>query len=397
MKFDPYRNVRAYHRKLEETVRLLDVGVEDPRQGVELVAAFYRADDAILGACDDSSGMIGDVFRFDVLDRFVAFAVSCDDRPWIADLVFDLLQDDGFGIRDTILDRAAEFLPEENLRTLADRFWEAAGPAVSQVQERHERDRRRHHWLNLVTQVAQQLKDPDLYERAERALSPDLGVAARVEIARVHLSANQPEAALEWLEGIGPRETYMSVDRDRLLKEIYRKLGRLDDLQRLVTRRFRADRNRYTFAELLDVVGQERRDALIAESVEDILHNDSFSASEAQFLVDCDRTSEAATYPVRLRDTLGDTFWAHLHSLAEHLRDSGHALAATVLYRSLLSNILEFGTVRAYGHGARHLRELERLAQQIDDWDGLPTPAEYAATLRERHRRKASFWSRVDT
>ena len=38
-------------------------GVTTPEMGVQLVAAFYECDRSVFERCDDSSGMIGDVFR----------------------------------------------------------------------------------------------------------------------------------------------------------------------------------------------------------------------------------------------------------------------------------------------------------------------------------------------
>ena len=68
-------------------------------------------------------------------------------------------------------------------------------------------------------------------------------------------------------------------------------------------------------------------------------------------------------------------------------------LAASVLYRALLDDILMRGKSQAYGHGARYLAKLGSLATEILDWGGIDNHAAYALILRKGHGRKYGFWS----
>ncbi|MCW2283162.1 hypothetical protein M2323_000932 [Rhodoblastus acidophilus] len=68
-------------------------------------------------------------------------------------------------------------------------------------------------------------------------------------------------------------------------------------------------------------------------------------------------------------------------------------LAASVLYRALLDDILKRGKSQAYGHGARYLAQLETLAAEIEDWGGIADHAAYVTELRKSHGRKYGFWS----
>lgn len=71
-------------------------------------------------------------------------------------------------------------------------------------------------------------------------------------------------------------------------------------------------------------------------------------------------------------------------------------LAASVLYRALLNDILGRGKSPAYGHGARYLARLATLAEGIGDWKSLDNHVAYALGLRKNHGRKAGFWSLTD-
>jgi len=391
-RFVPYRASGAFAEELRSLIAHLDDHV-DPRTGVELMAAFYWADAAVFELCDDSDGMVGDVFRFDARDRFVHYAVQCDDKNWLAGLVFDLLESDDYGVRDSVLDDAARYLPELTLRSLADREWKAAEATIPQASP--VRDYARDYRLILVEVIARQLNDPRLFERARRAHVPELGTAACTEIARAWLSAGDPVVALQWLARIDARETFMAHERDELLGTIYRQLGRRDELEQLVWKRFRASWSRETLDQLLTVIGAEHRANVVAEATAAILHTIPFVAGSAAFLLECGRAEDAADYIVMRRVHVDGDYWSGLLPLARGLEEAGQPLAATVVYRALLDSILARAQTRTYGHGARYLRRLGELSHAVADWKGVSPHGEYAASLREHHARKTSFWKLV--
>jgi hypothetical protein len=55
-RFIDWRGAFSFARELEMLLQDLKAGVDDPLTGVELVAAFYEADNTIFEMCDDSSG-----------------------------------------------------------------------------------------------------------------------------------------------------------------------------------------------------------------------------------------------------------------------------------------------------------------------------------------------------
>ena len=84
---------------------------------------------------------------------------------------------------------------------------------------------------------------------------------------------------------------------------------------------------------------------------------------------------------------------------AAEMLETDHPLAATVLYRACLDEILAQARSKAYGHGGRHLACLDRLAADIDNdafsSAGISTHVEYRLWLRKQHGRKAAFWANV--
>lgn len=89
-RFIPWDESAAFAHELEMLLADLKSGVDDPRTGGELMAAFYRTDGAVFEECDDSNGTVSDVFLFDAKELFVSYASKCRNKQWLSGLIFDL-------------------------------------------------------------------------------------------------------------------------------------------------------------------------------------------------------------------------------------------------------------------------------------------------------------------
>lgn len=78
---------------------------------------------------------------------------------------------------------------------------------------------------------------------------------------------------------------------------------------------------------------------------------------------------------------------------AAKMVEPDYPLAATVLYRALLTNILDRGKSQAYGHGARYLAKLGELSKIVPEDPRIETHVTYVRGLKKAHERKAGFWS----
>ncbi len=190
----------------------LKAGVDDPLTGVELVAAFYEADSTIFDMCDDSNGNIGDVFRYDAKELFVDYASRCADKEKIAEIILSVNKKDNYGIRDTLIDCAAECLPEEVIRTMIT--------TLQKWTDKKKDEYGKHHHLRSIESLARQIKDAELFEKTRIALWGNLSTAALIDIARVYLESNDVETAHSWLKKIPEGETFQAYERDKLLVKI---------------------------------------------------------------------------------------------------------------------------------------------------------------------------------
>jgi hypothetical protein len=387
-RFHDWRESKALSRKIEDILQDLKAGVENPRKGVELVAAFFETDESVLGNCDDSSGIVGDVYRFDARELFGEYARRCNDKEWLGNIVLELCSKDEYGIRAMLIDDASRYLPEEIMRSMIFLLWSNSD------KEKKEHARRSH--LHLVESLARQLKDAPLFEKARRKSWPSLSPAACEDIARVYYESGSPSKALTWLERVQQDEDFREDDRDRLLLEVCGELGDKERQVETAWRIFRRNRGRDTLKILLSVVGADQKEWVIGEEAAAILRARQLSYSDARFLVEAGCIEEAESYLVKHREQLNGDLYQILLPLAKRMEKQGRVLAASLLYRALLDSIFKRALSKYYPYGVRYLRKLDELAGSVQNWGDVPSHAEYFEAIRHAHQRKRSFWSRYE-
>ncbi len=387
-RFIDWKGAARFARELEMLLQDLKAGVDDPLTGVELVAAFYEADNTIFEMCDDSSGNIGDVFRYDAKELFVDYAIRCSDKEKVADIILKVNQKDNYGIRDTLIACAGECLPEPVIRTMI---------ATLQKWADKEKDEygKRHHLMSIES-LARQVKDAKLFEKTRIASWGELSTAALIDIARVYLESGDVETAHSWLKKIPEGETYQSYERYKLLLEIYQQQGDSEKLMELLYQKFRAYYSTDNLQALLDVIGHDKRDVVINEEVELILKSDSIRESDAEFLISIGKIDEAEEYLLKRANQLDGNHYGSLLSLAEAMESENRHLITSLIFRNLLISILERGYTKAYPHGIRYLKKLDKLSAFVTDWKNFNYHEAFKEQIIEAHGRKRSFWSKYE-
>ena len=387
-RFIDWRGAAGFARELEMLLQDLKSGADDPLTGVELVAAFYEADNTIFEMCDDSSGNIGDVFRYDAKDLFVGYASRCSNKDKIADIILKVNEKDNYGIRDTLIDCAGECLPEEVIRTMI---------ATLQKWAEKEKDEygKRHH-LRSIESLARQIKDAKLFEKTRIASWGKLNSAALIDIARVYLKSGDVETAHSWLKKIPEGETFQAYERNKLLEEIYHKQGDSGKLTELLYQNFRSYHSTDTLQALLNVIGHGKREDVISDETRQILKAERLRESDAEFLIAVGKIDEAELYLLGRADQLDGNHYGSLLSLTEAMEAENRHLVTSMMYRSLLISILERGYTKAYPHGIRYLKKLDKLAISVTNWQEFKHHQAFKAQILEVHGRKRSFWSKYE-
>jgi len=386
-KFIDWQAAPDFARELELILATLREGMHDPKVGLELVGEFFSCDRAIFERSDDSSGSIGDVFRYDARNLFVAYASRCADKSLVCDLLLRLYEYDDYGVRTELVAKASEFLSSEEMRPIAAEFWERA---KGELPDSYQAGK----WWIGVELLARQMGDPGLFEKAKLTANPKLSSPTCMEIAEVYLENDDPEMALFWMERISPTDRFRADVQDQLLYSIHERLGNREKMGETAWRMFRDCRSRSTLDMLLRALGESERERVIEEQVALIMESATLSYDDAAFLVDMGRLDDASEYVFRHREQLDGDLYQFLLPLAKTLEEGEQFMGATLVCRSLLESILGRAQSRYYHHGVRYLKKLDALSPAIDDWRGLLSHEDYKESILAAHSRKRSFWSK---
>ena len=385
-RFIDWRESGKLARDLEMLLQDLKAGVADPVKGVELVAAFYETDESVFGRCDDSSGHVGDVFRFDAKTLFVDYASKCEDKAKVASILLKLNQQDSYGVRDVLIDCASDCLPEPMIRDVIAALQDLADKETEEYGKRH--------YLRLIESLARQIKDARLFEKKRIAAWGGLSTAACVDVAHVYLESDDTQTAQAWLDKIPMDETFQAHERDQLQIDVYRKQGNTPKLAESLHKKFRLHHSTDALGALLNVIGEDKREKVIADEVALILESSGLRAPDAAFLVAVGRIDEAEEYLLDRAELLDGDNYPRLLSLADSMVSNKRHLAASLIYRCLLMSILQRGSSKAYSHAVRYLKKLDKIASEVDDWTTFADHEAFQQQLHEAHGRKRSFWSR---
>ena len=144
------------------------------------------------------------------------------------------------------------------------------------------------------------------------------------------------------------------------------------------------------------LIGHDKRDEVVADEVAQILKTDRLQESDAEFLLAVGKINEAEKYLLKHTDQLDGNHYGSLLSLAETMEEENRHLVASLMYRSLLVSILERGYTKAYPHGIRYLKKLDKLVLGVSDWKEFNHHEAFKEQIIEAHGRKRSFWSKYE-
>jgi hypothetical protein len=246
--------------------------------------------------------------------------------------------------------------------------------------------------IRALADVADAAGDVDGYCAAQQLMGPrvrdDAGMARRL------FEAGRPADALAILAAAEPNPAKDTSELADLRITVLDALGRNDEAQALrwseFKRGLRAAPLRAYLKRLLDFADLEKEE----EALDRVFaHPDVHAALE--FLTTWpDLRRAGALVRARLDVIDGNCYWT-LTPAAERLENK-EPLAASLLYRRMIEFALDHGRSKRYGHAARHLLSCAGLAPLIAEWQGHQPHADYSEGLRQRHRRKSGFWTRVD-
>ncbi|MCB0308848.1 MAG: hypothetical protein KDD50_02275 [Bdellovibrionales bacterium] len=384
-RYVPWKHSSSFAREISDLIEDIKVGASNPKEGIQLLFEFYKTDEPIFNMVDDSSGSVGDVFRYDALELFVQFAKKIPDKTELLNSIIDLIRNDGYGVRDCLIDEAHRYLNPTELRKMFELLKNDSKKGSSESNASD--------WK--LPHLAKQMKDAPLFEKLTRKrLGENINGKFLVEIAEVYFLAGDLNKAQEILNQVPENDSFSSYEKNNLQKQLFKSTGKIDQLIASLEKDFKDHYSKSTLEELLTVVGQDKREKHCSAAIKDITANRKWNPSHAEFLTYCEAYDETENYVLRHAASLdGDRYYSLL-PLARVMEENEKHLVASLIYRALLDSILRRAKSKIYHHGVDYLRKLERLNKNITDWSTFPTHSQYFQSLKQAHARKSGFWSR---
>ncbi|WBU64755.1 DUF6880 family protein [Paracoccus aerodenitrificans] len=401
--WDKARAFRDDLRSLTGTITT-ELGTASPTLAMDRLLRFVATHEKVFERMDDSSGSIQDVYYQAISDACdLVEKLSSADADLLPDKIMAALGESSHGYLADLTRAVVPHLPKDTL-TRWDADLKAAITERKAAEEKRKSDGWHYsmtsQWSEMRQSIATARGDLDLLialEAKKHAHMQDtLGIATKL------LEAGRTADALDWLRKPGQRaygepDDGLSPDQVRLEARILEAMDDRRAAQALRWRCFEARLSAETLREYLKNL-PDFEDMEAEEKAHAIALNHASPETALQFFLDWPRLDRAAQVIVAHRHHWDGRDWHILPKIAGTM-EHDHPLAAMILYRALLDDILTRARSKAYSHGAKYLAKLTLLAVDADPArpNGMTDHATYLAGLKKAHPRKAGFWGLVDS
>lgn len=400
--FIDYRHAGSFANRLERVLHTAcdRVASQDPVAALGLVEHFMSLVEQVFERVDDSGGDIGILFR-EVIELWLNLAEEVRKQepegatPWVERVLYYFEHND-YGVFDELIPNAQHLLTEQELRQLAWRFENDARKALQAGPETDTPGSYNHeaaHACIGLASVASALDDMDLYEKSTLIHSPEPNTLQLASIVRFAFSIKDYDRARYWLSQKVWSER--PDEHTRLNNELFRLQGDMQGLKANLLNAFFQQTNTYCLqgywklADASEKAEQHPRIAAIAEQEDDLV-------TTVEILLIIDEPAQAAMSLVAGEQQLEQVYYTYFTDWVARLEQAQEWLATILCYRTLLSDILNSGRSKAYGHAARYFHKLLQLDRQQPDYGKFGDAQQYIELLQQKHGRKRSFWSQAD-
>jgi hypothetical protein len=357
------------------------------RQAVEQMRLFLSLAESVYARADDSSGVLGDVFRQGGEDLGTLWVRAGNQNPEeLAAEILSLIESDGYGVFDELPDAASPALGREGRmamrRLLAERQAALSGEQL----------RRYSYKVNwLLPKLADLDDDVDAFiatvdpKRRNSLLN--------AEVAERLITHGRAEEALQWIDAPTDRGHNQRELADLCLRAL-EALGRKDLAQAERYRIFESwldpDMLRAWLKALPDFEDFEAEQKAL-----DVAVSFDQATMALHFLIGWPDFRRAGRFVRDRLDELEPRAYDVLRPAADALAPCDPD-AATLLYRVLVSGVLDRGTSKYYPYAARDFAAARNLADAISGDGSLPSHNQWMEKLRQHHGRKSGFWSLIE-
>lgn len=372
---------KAFCADLAATVAAIvkELGAADPALALKRLIRFLDTHPKTFDRIDDSSGRIQAVY-WNAAEQapFLAEKLAPDDRATLTAALTKSLRLDSHGLGQKLAANLIPLLPAPTLAAWDLDLADAGGD-----------DR----WIATRQAIAAMRGDLDLFLALE-AKRPAWRQNP-LQAAEKLLAAGRLDDALVWArkKHRAGREDLQNGAQGELEARILDAKGERVAAQNLRWARFAATLDPDALRDYLRKLDDFEEDDALDRAFARAEESPQIHQALAFFLV-WPSIERAAKLVLRHAAQWDGRQYELLGAAAPALKGK-FPLAASALYRALLTDILSRANSAAYGHGARYLARLDLLARQIDDWKNLDAHIAFTLRLQTEHGRKRGFWSLV--
>ena len=399
--FVDWDKARSFRDDLQATVSTIsgELGPVAPAMALHRLLRFIATHETVFERVDDSSGTVQTVYYGAIEDAgILATKLPPDDADLLPEQVLAALGDSSHGYLIDVARAVAPHLPNSTLVR-----W---GSLLAERQTQYQKEEgdqgqgssyMASQYRDVRQLISAAIGDLDgliaLEEEKLPHMQQPLAIAGRLK------TAGRLAEALGWVRRKGRgsnRHTDQSQPEQVILEaEILTALGDKASAQTLRWNAFAQTLDarilRAHITALPDFEDAEVLDRAFAHA----FGHENVDRALVLF-VDWPQLDLAARLIVKHHDRWSGQDYYTLPTIAEALV-SDHPLAATVLFRALLNDILARARSKAYPHAARYLAKLDQLALAVD-FDqqrpgGIASHTTYRAELVTAHARKSGFWA----
>ncbi|MFT5118540.1 MAG: hypothetical protein ACI9NY_002081 [Kiritimatiellia bacterium] len=376
----------------EQTLDRINAGIEKliteaPDLAIKLCQRLIDIDGSICERVDDSNGFLSACYAttYHLLDR--AFVAAKSDREVVGRYLYEVYKHDEYGLRGYILENA-----KQSLRAGADKVLETL------LQDNPLEDYKSCHVLKIIADVR---GDVDTYielvKQEALAFGRPLADQSICEIATRLNAAFRSEEAIHWLDKIS-EDGHYTTQKTQLLIEAYQLEGKDNKARQLLWERFERYLHVEDYLAYLKQATESARETAKINAIALAKKHTNLNSALA-FLADIQQWDEVDALIIdhAKADTLGGIHYSHYRKLSTRLAKQERSLAATLLRRALVEDVLYKAQSKYYHYAVSDLKKAHDFAQTVSDWQGFTSHPAFIQALQTQHARKHAFWSKLDS
>jgi Family of unknown function (DUF6880) len=389
--FYGYSGSSSFAHKL----RLIREGIEnhlletEPESSLKISGKIIRSDGKLIEKVDDSDGSVGyELNSFCILWLEAAALCPVPDKGWIPQII-EIADGDEYGCRNEFLPNVEILLSAVNMQSLYDFYKE-------RYTGNTDGDSPYHILGSAVNmgQVAKAMGSPELYEESVRIHSKKLNNMQLLDILSFYLEQNRLDHVLQTIETTVWEDRFQP-EMLALKEKVFQKKGDPGALKDIHKQQFIHFRSADKLKIYLKNLDDESRNTAINEALE-YAKNDQDLVRGLEILLDYHHYDKALMLILQRKDEFDNTFYSSLLGLLKPLKGKQQFSLEILIYRALLSDILNRAYSKAYRYAADYYRNLVRLDKKIEVYpDKMENHESFMEEIRAKHFRKRSFWKRV--